>query len=74
MHTSRLKLVYVHNRTVHVSANHVAIFKDTKYRAYIHLNCNARIMGHINLMFFRVLYLTEYKLIWTISRGLIREV
>ena len=31
MHMSTLKLIYVHNELLHVSANHVAIFRDVNY-------------------------------------------
>ena len=36
MHTSVLKLVYIHNELLHVSANHVAIVSDVKYKGWIH--------------------------------------
>jgi hypothetical protein len=32
MHTSILKLVYIHRELLHVSANNVAMFKDVKYK------------------------------------------
>jgi len=32
MHTSILKLIYIHVDLLHVLANHVAIFRDTKYK------------------------------------------
>jgi hypothetical protein len=32
MRKSILKLIYVHNELQHVSANHVAIFRDVKYK------------------------------------------
>ena len=36
MHISILKLVYIYNEHLHVSANHVAILRDTKYKVWIH--------------------------------------
>jgi len=36
MHTSVLKLVYMHNELLHVMANHVAIFRVVKYKGQIH--------------------------------------
>jgi hypothetical protein len=33
MHTNILKLVYIHNELLHVSVNHVAIFKDVKSKS-----------------------------------------
>jgi len=32
MHISLLKYVYVHNELPHVSANHMAIFVNVKYK------------------------------------------
>jgi len=32
MHTRTLILVYMHNELLHVSANHVAIFREVKYK------------------------------------------
>jgi hypothetical protein len=32
MHFSILKLVYMYNESPHVLANHVAIFRDVKYK------------------------------------------
>ena len=40
MHTSILKLVYMHIELLHVMANHVAIFKDVEYKGQIHLKFN----------------------------------
>lgn len=36
MHTSILKLVYIHNDLLHVSAKHKAIFREVKYKGSIH--------------------------------------
>ena len=36
MHTSILKLVYIHNELLHILANHVAIFSEVKYKGQIH--------------------------------------
>ena len=35
MHTSILKLVYIHNEPLHASANHAAICRNIKYRGEI---------------------------------------
>jgi len=32
MHTRVLKLAYMHNELLHVSAHHVAIFREEKYK------------------------------------------
>ena len=34
MDTSILKLVYIHNDLLHFLGNHVAIFRDIKYKYY----------------------------------------
>jgi hypothetical protein len=34
-HISILKLVYIHNELLHVSANHVAICSDIKYKVFL---------------------------------------
>jgi hypothetical protein len=34
MHTGILKLVYINSELVHVSANHLAIFRDAKCKGY----------------------------------------
>jgi hypothetical protein len=34
-HTSTLTFVYVHSQRLHVSANHVAIIRDVKYKVQI---------------------------------------
>ena len=31
-----MKLVYIYNEHLHVSAKYVAIFRDVKYKGYIH--------------------------------------
>jgi len=36
MHINKLKLVYIHNDLLCVSANYVAIFRDGKYKGWIH--------------------------------------
>jgi len=35
MYTSVLKLVCIHNDLLHVSANHVAIFREIKYKCQV---------------------------------------
>jgi hypothetical protein len=35
MHTSILKLVYIHSDLLYVSPNHMAIFREVKYKGYI---------------------------------------
>jgi hypothetical protein len=37
MRTSVLKLVYINNEILHVSANYVAIFRDVKYKGKRHV-------------------------------------
>jgi hypothetical protein len=37
MHTSILKLVYIHVYLLHVLANHLAIFREGKYGEYIYI-------------------------------------
>jgi hypothetical protein len=36
MITNILILLYMHNELLHVSANHVAIFREVKYKDWIH--------------------------------------
>jgi len=36
MYTSILNLDYIHNDLVHVSANHLVVFREVKYKGYIH--------------------------------------
>jgi hypothetical protein len=40
MHTSTLKLVYIQSEIRQVSVNHVAIFRNVKYKVQIHLKKN----------------------------------
>jgi hypothetical protein len=35
MHTSTLKLIYIHSGLLHVSTKHVAIFRNVKYRGWV---------------------------------------
>jgi len=44
MHRSLLKLVYIHNDLLHVSANHVTIFREVIYRGQIHCRVQNEIM------------------------------
>ena len=37
MHTGTLKLVCTDNGLLHVSANHVVIFSEVKYKRWIHI-------------------------------------
>jgi len=36
MKTSTLKLMYIYSDLLHVSTRHVAIFRNVKYRGWIH--------------------------------------
>ena len=35
MHTSLLILIYIYNELLHVTDNHMVIFRDTKYKCQI---------------------------------------
>ena len=41
---SILKLFYKHNELLHVSANHVAIFRDVTYKILIHRKYKIKII------------------------------
>jgi hypothetical protein len=43
MHTNILKLAYIHNNVLHVLANHVASFRDVKYKGSIHYEVENKI-------------------------------
>ena len=46
MPISILKLIYTHNDLVHVSANHVTIFRKVKYYLPVHLQGRKMVFYH----------------------------
>jgi len=48
MHTCILRLVYIHSELLHVSANHLAIFRDVKYTVYVHYKYQIKLYKYRN--------------------------